>query len=431
MLKVGGGTGPGGMWADGVTVPKGMEAVPLSGTPNGPLVANPGDTPNPAKLFYVDLDQPPEQRWRHVYEDEWSKEVLKRHVGVATKECAKPKDKEYVANVVKCVDAQLSDDYRTELKEISRMTGMDYNLLLQYQAPLETNQGVGCSAILGLQEDGTAVMAKNYDYDPLTSDDMMQVIFKKGGKDIFTSIGHNLLRTGVHSCMRYGAYGVTQNTQMQSQGKEERLALMQKGGVACFLHELRKILETAADYDTLVQRLSEPIFPMAHHYPMVSGDGRGCMLTTSAMGAPRVQKLDAQAGRWFIVQTNDRWWESAWDNRREWAVRNATAMGRSGLSEESALAVIQQKGITNILTDFHCAMTPAKNTTRFVRAKEKPNNAKWTSDSVKLIAFPMKKGLIKYMNEGGIKEGPINGPACVQGIFSCCLGPLLMMCAKD
>jgi len=245
------------------------------------------------------------------------------------------------------------------------------------------------------------------------------------------SCGHNLIRNGFHTAMLPGKFAFTQNTSFWAQPPQERLKAIADGGKGCFLYAMRSLVLQSADWKSLVANVTDTKWCCQHNFSIV-GERDACVVSTRTMQPPKIQYLDPAAGHWFIIQTNDDWWECSMDCRREKAVRHLTNMGRAGMSEDTMLAVLQQYGVCSEMTDFTCSCTPSSgNSWRFVDGKEIKDKTEKDAYFNKTAWSPpdLRVNAVKFFMGGGVKS-LLHAPKA-QIMTTWCLGPCLMMCAKQ
>jgi len=96
------------------------------------------------------------------------------------------------------------------------------------------------------------------------------------------------------------------------------------------------------------QRLIAPV------YFILSGvnPGEGAVVTRNRTVADDVWRLDADAGRWFLVETNDDHWKPPQDARRDTANKAMNAIGQANIDITSIFGVISTQPVFNAETKY-------------------------------------------------------------------------------
>lgn len=184
-------------------------------------------------------------------------------------------------------------------------------------------RGPGCTGIIATDKtDGTVYHARNLDFSPVKfmTNLVYTGIFTKGGKEVFRSqmvAGYSGIITG----MKMGPNGFTieRNTRYPDhvKGNEEMFHNLLKEKRELNGWQLRKIMESAPDYDTAVPLVAAAKF-VSTEYSIMSGVKKGVILSkdpdnvayTQTLGQPNFDERDD-----YIIITN---FDYFFHDIREW-----------------------------------------------------------------------------------------------------------------
>lgn len=157
-------------------------------------------------------------------------------------------------------------------------------------------RGPGCTGIIAMNsKDNTVYHARNLDFSPVKymTNLVYTGIFTKGGKEIFRSqmvAGYVSMVTGMR--MGPNGYTIERNTRYPDHvdGNEEMFhnLLVEKRPANGW--QLRKILETVADYDSAVDAIAKVPY-ISTEYAIVSGVKKGVILSRDPDGVAYTQTL--------------------------------------------------------------------------------------------------------------------------------------------
>jgi len=216
-------------------------------------------------------------------------------------------------------------------------------------------------------DNGTIFHARNLDYDiPGLRTLTIQVDFQRQNQTVYrgsTWAGYVGLLTG----LRPGLFGFTVDERDTPNGSVlDNLyeLIAHKGQSVGFT--LRAALETANDYDDMVELVSSTQF-MAPVYVILSGAAshQGAVVTRDREFALDVWSLDTDdegqaISAWFRVQTNyDRWTpDPVYDRRRVPTEQALSKLGQANLSLGAMYSILSTPPMLNAQTVYTTLMSP-------------------------------------------------------------------------
>ena len=272
----------------------------------GPLFAR--DVPR----YVVDLDAPPEQRWRHVVAD--YSDRLPGVIGLADEILGDLGGKivEPLLATAASVGLVHCGD---ELRGVSEATGIPLGRVVMLQIAYEAF--AACTSIVTEGEDGHPLHIRTMDWDmpelmPLT----IEVVFVRGGQVVFSATtwaGYIGILTGV----RPGGFSVSVNYRRSEGMNEQPLKAFAKNlqrGLAChwpisFL--VRAALEGCGSYDEACAMFQTEGL-IAPTYLTLCGvlPGEGCVLSRDREGCTDGSCVEGRLGSKPLVQANMDCWRS-------------------------------------------------------------------------------------------------------------------------
>jgi len=320
--------------------------------------------------FTVNLDLPPEDRYTeatHYFRRHW--------LAIANN----PDDRKLqpAARRAWLKAHHVPREYLAELRGIVRDINdsrITVDRLLLRNLLYSLNYPRFCSGVLMADANGQVTQGRNLDYEIygnfidgrplLLKDTLHELTYVKGGKPLFVSIAL-MGQVGVHTAMTLTEprWSFQQNThQSNDQGRNLRAA--QKGGVE-FGTFARGLMEQGIDFSTAVQRMERTKFDAPQYFIMAGQrPWEGAVLEilrdeTPGEAENNVAVLSPQINRWFLMQTNDRLWDTAEDERRPKGVSMLTSLGQSRAGPDAVLATLRQPLIFNPRTVYTFITVPA------------------------------------------------------------------------
>lgn len=193
-------------------------------------------------------------------------------------------------------------------------------------------RGPGCTGIIATGKDNTVYHARNLDFSPVKymTELVYTGIFHKGGKEVFRSqmiAGYSAVITG----MKMGPDGFTieRNTRYTDhvKGNEQMIHNLLKEKRPTNGWQLRKILETAKDYEDAVAKVSAAPY-ISTEYAIMSGVKKGTILAKNPDDVAHVQTLgetNFEERADYIIMTN---FDFFFHDIREWFDPTGGKIGR-------------------------------------------------------------------------------------------------------
>jgi hypothetical protein len=326
--------------------------------------------------FHIDLDTPPEQRWKAVIAH-YREELIAMAMSLDIRFI---KDREAWLQVM-----SFDKDFEAELIGIATAvndSAVTLDKLKQIQMLYEMGSAIGCSGVLWALSNGTVMHGRNMDLKwpfQMPSGSLMSLadvtfhaVFHTSGKRLFvTTTWPGFI--GVHTGMRYHGWGFQQNSRATLNNAQVNLATANQGG-RMFALVVRRIMETTQHFQDAWEKLDSTKFA-APQYFILSGAKpyEGVVLTIDRLGlhssssAPMLKVTDSSDG-WHLVQTNDDNllpFQSS-DARRPVANYYLSFENRDELSEERLMKFLHLAPLFWYQTVFSTVMVPAKNYFRTV-----------------------------------------------------------------
>jgi len=343
----------------------------------------------PVPQYDINLDLPPEQRFLAVLKD-FNASVQTLYNDVLTKD---PPLRTLLFDMATKRGPEVPE-FQAEIEGAAKALGLPVlglqGLQMMYELstlmiPIENVtipwKGPGCTGIIGVDKNGTTYHGRNLDFSLKNNGTEMQNvvyigIFTKGGKEIFRSqmmAGYSCSVTG----MKMGPNGFTVEVNTRFPDAV--------GGNKAMLHNLldekrplngwtiRKVFETAPDYEAAVKALSTTPY-VAQQYNIISGVKKGVILARDpdnvafqlTLGQPNPECRSD-----YIIITNFDFW---WHDIREWFDPSAGEIGHprrliaqgvlnatETLSAEAVYKAISTKGVQATDTIFQAIMSVEKN----------------------------------------------------------------------
>jgi len=228
----------------------------------------------------------------------------------------------------------------------------------------------GCTSIVAQDEQGIMFHVRNLDFDMAKTlrKLVIRVQYQKQGKTLFwaTSFAGYV---GVLTGMKPGSFAISLNERDTGYIVENLLeALLVPGtSIASFL--IRDTLTNVNSFDEAVQAISKTSL-VAPSYVIMSGanPGEGVVVTRNRFDVADLWKLDLNANRWFLVETNDDHWLPPDDDRRDLAVIATNALGEVDINLNGLFQVLSIPHVLNKDTVYTTLMSAATgNFTAFIR----------------------------------------------------------------
>lgn len=252
----------------------------------------------PPEPWEVDLDAPPEVRWRHIVPHymPWLKHLADYVAEVETKEYGSVLSVLLRTGVSWVSRLHIDEEFQRELKGIAEITaevGLNYDKLLVLNLGYDLLARCS-SAVVECPNGGGPVHLRNMDWDaevfwPLTVD----VKFRRAGQLVMTATTWVGL-VGIQTGMREGGWSLGINYRQVDKPWaiiKNIFGFVQGAHPISFL--MRRCLQDIGDFRSAVERLATAPL-MAPSYLTVAGTarGQGVVLERSRAGTDRCQSLD-------------------------------------------------------------------------------------------------------------------------------------------
>ena len=322
-----------------------------------------------APTYVVNLDLPPLERWKTVVEDYASdlaillKEVEDKYPDELVK---------IVGKIAGSLDSYMPQPYADEIRGVAKYSGLSLGLTvlanIMYDITAfggeKSNARGACTSIVATAADGTTYHGRNLDYTFVAILRNLTVVvhFQRSGQTIYTGTtyaGYVGLLTGQR------ANGITISLDERDQGKwwENVIQAILDGTGAIVSFVLRDTLSNSSmDFESSLAFLqSTPL--IATSYIILGGAkaGQGAVITRDRTHAADVWRLDLQAGRWYLVETNYDHWEAPppSDDRRDPAIAAMNATGKANINGDTLYGVLSTPPVLNDGTTYTTIMSAA------------------------------------------------------------------------
>mmetsp|Transcript_12585 Transcript_12585/g.22227 ORF Transcript_12585/g.22227 Transcript_12585/m.22227 type:complete len:377 (-) Transcript_12585:20-1150(-) len=304
----------------------------------------------------VDLEQEPEHRWDHVVA-EYKSKFLSAIQSVFEDPRIKPVlpvARTLIGNEIEAKRLLPGSQY-VEARGIARGLGLDvadivivgafYDVFAAKHSPLAYK---ACTGVVAQSSAGEIIHGRNLDYPfaKALADVVLAVDFKRNGTTLFTAvtIGPN---PNFDTAARWGSFSVTQDERDRGGIWTNLLDMLVRGRPAVF-SRIRQAVETVGTFDEAVSFFSNLKINAASYF-ILGGTkpGEGAVLTCDRDKVADAWKLDAEAGRWYLVETNyDHYSPPArLDDRRHPIQRAMNATGSRKISADTMWDVISIRGV--------------------------------------------------------------------------------------
>ena len=328
--------------------------------------------PVPAKRYTVNLDDEPQDRWKHVVEEHAQelKELMKKL------EATVPKVLVDLAMLVGTdVEKNVEYPYNMEMVGIATTVDLPVGLVLLgnmlYEVTAFNSSGSkvarhkACTSIVAEALDGTIYHGRNLDYGFMTEslrNLTIVVDFQKAGETVYTGTTYAGF-VGLLTGQKPNSFTVTMDERDQGEWWMNALEALVAGtkGVTSFL--IRNTFDNEnMDFEGAVYNLAySPV--IAPSYIIVGGlhSSQGAVITRDRIADVDIWRIDASSSedRWFLVETNYDHWvpPPPSDDRRDPAIKAMNESGRRNLGKDSLFKVLSTPPVLNSKTTFTVTMS--------------------------------------------------------------------------
>ena len=320
------------------------------------------------KWYTINLDQPPEERWKQVAVD-YTDEILSLMNKI---DAMLPPGAKALATILGGdVEKYIPYPYNLELIGIAEsIEGLTVGELILGNTLYEVTafghggepEAKACTSIVAEALNGTIFHGRNLDYSfgNVLRGLTININFQKGGKTIYMGTTFAGM-VGLLSGQKPYGYTITLDERDQGDWWMNALESLVAGthGVAAFL--IRDTLANPTmNFDDAVRNLAyQPL--IAPSYIIVGGtkSREGAVITRDRIAAVDLWLIDASSGHWYLVETNYDHWvpPPASDNRRDPAIKAMNHLTRNGVGRDGLYFVLSTPPVLNNGTVYTVIMS--------------------------------------------------------------------------
>ena len=324
-----------------------------------------------APRFAVNLDLPPKQRWENIieiYQDDISyflQEVKKIVPSVAL---------DLLGPVGEKVNTAIPYPYNYELIGVAEtLKGINIGEVILVNTLYEitsfshgSKKSKACTSIVAERLNGTIYHGRNLDYSlgGILRNLTITVDFQRGGKTAYigtTYAGYVGLLTG----QKPHGYTISLDERDRGMAWMNALEALANGGNGIAAFHIRDALDNEDfDFEKALNFLAyKPL--IAPCYIIIGGTkpGEGVVITRDRIAALDLWRIDANKGRWYLVETNYDHWEAPpdSDNRRDPAIKYMNELANSStVGSQDIFQVLSRPPVLNDHTTYTVVMSAAE-----------------------------------------------------------------------
>ena len=336
----------------------------------------------------VNLDLPPEERWKNVCgrlknESKFLEGYLEESLHVSAKTA------ELIEKMGQVLIQIYGEDVKGEIKGCADALGVDFGLLMVLNLGYEVrrlgggihnttgpcdscmHEGQGgnmCTSIVARKPDGKLVHGRNLDWNipAQLRNFVMTIHFVKDGEVLFTG-GTIIGYVGILTGMKPGKFSASIDERGLGGDVLANIwqALTNKKSLQPS-HLLRKTLVEANDYEEALQMLSSmPLIAPVYYIIAGLGPNDGALLSRDRNDSIKPLYLNDTA--WYLVQTNYDHWEDApvFDDRRKYALEYITEVTQANVDLDQVNGGLSKWPVRNDDTSQTILMDPLNATWTF------------------------------------------------------------------
>ncbi|GMR45257.1 hypothetical protein PMAYCL1PPCAC_15452, partial [Pristionchus mayeri] len=325
------------------------------------------------KWYKIDLNKEEHERWREVAEDftpqiSATVDLVKAIVYQVGGDTAV----DALLDLVKDTPDKLTEPYRTEIKAMADLTGIQIEELTLLNLFYEL--GLACTSLVAIDYDGRVFHGRNLDFGLFflwnTEEHMWELTrklkgmvaqfeFYKDGKSLFKGVtfaGHLGILTGV----RKGAFSVSLNSRFG--GSADLLAKFFADGLdpnqQFVMYAIRDMLTNYDNFDDAKSYMETEQFMICAYITMGHPKG-GIVISRSETGPDHEAVTDVRLENgWYVLQTNYDWNEPDiyLDDRTIPGNKCMQKLGRKRVTKEGIFQVMSSKTTLNKSTVYTTVM---------------------------------------------------------------------------
>ena len=329
------------------------------------LLAYSKDVPIPK--YTVNLDLPPEERWSQIAKD--YKDDLYVTAKFLQSELPVPMF-EMLSIMGADLEQYFPEPYSSEIKSFLKYTNLTVgvyvltNMFYELTAYGDLGQSSGhraCTSIVAKMASGKIIHGRNLDYHiaPLRGL-TINVDFQRSGKTVYT--GTTFAGTvGLMTGQKPNGFTISFDERDVGDWSLNDKEAMKTGTHGIISLMVRDVLDDPdTDFEKAVDILSN-IKIIAPCYLIIGGlsGDEGAVITQNRTMGIDVWRLNAEQGRWFLVETNYDHWKPppASDDRRDPAVDGMKKIGQDGLNDQTLFDVLSTPPVLNDETIYTTIMS--------------------------------------------------------------------------
>jgi len=314
--------------------------------------------------FKIDLDLPPEERFRDVILSK--KEEIKSFADIFldTLPSVLLDNLKYLEPIV----SQHQEFYH-ELLGVAKYANISFEEAFAFNLIYEIL--ASCTSIVSIDKHGNIIHGRNldYPYGEYISTFLVRLEFYRNGTLMYEGDG-NAGFLGLVTGLKRNKFAISLNQRESDQNSNETFLSFVENKTLPIPYIIRNVLENANDYKTAVNKLSKEAFA-ANAYIIVSGINKkeGVVITRDRNKVYNISNINEENENWFLVQTNyDRdVQDPAYDSRRLPAEERIRNIGLENMDLDKlyndVMSLFPNNNSITISSSVICAKTGEFNTT--------------------------------------------------------------------
>ena len=327
--------------------------------------------------YEIDLDTPPEERWKQVTKD-YGQKIKRTVFDVMEFLRIKNESIEFVSALLENLDDLLPAEIAREIKGIAREGNISLGELVAYNILHELSSF--CTSIVVEDGNGAVFHGRNLDFPYLTNamkETVITVEMMRNGSlqytavtfagyvGVFTGVKHGMLSISGNDRDTFERIGLLENILEMALNRDARFIGM----------EMRRLLEDSRiGYSEALEEL-QTVPLIAPCYVIIGGvnPGEGAVVTRGREAEIAVRFIDTKKGDWYVVETNYDWWRPT-DGRRAAAVKNLEDIGRNKMTAKGLYQVLSLSPVCNNSTTFTAIFSAKESDVFRVEIRENENS---------------------------------------------------------